>query len=784
MSYSGSFRQTGPFYTAEGAAFATSASLAQTGLCEAATGAAETGEAERVSAENIRAGFYEGFNTQLEDINKQISIGKSNGIDDTATINIALESKGYIRGMQGEIYIISSPLVIGSKTWLDMRGCTVLWRPNVIGNNLIQNSSIRSIRSVSDANMDLGATTLFSLTANFTGTDIGRSVCVLGAGGTISGPVVLTADILSVTDSNTVVLSLPAKNTVSNATARVYNRDSDIHIIGGIWDRGANKTISEDAELNLNGLHGLSFRHVDFMSIDIESYLSTEPGAKYAILLGDVTCASVSVSHLDTISDGVHLIGPCSNIDIPYLAGKTGDDFISLTGADYPHYSDTSGDIIGVHVGVALMDNARAGYKILPGSGNLLDKFKADYSAGTAESYAVAIASDISYPDTKGGVCGDIDLGYMGVVSTSDMLRVFGMAVKRLQLSVKGGARYQYCRVLDNLDGTSGNIGMLIINDALIADGRTLFLKEGISTVDNVVINNPIIRGTGTLAQLAGGVIGKMTINNFDAVYSGESAPILVNGASVGEVNFNEPKADLSGAQDVGALVKRISGTGISKLSIVRGSVIFAGPTKGYVAYCISTGISTIIVDNADIVNCRRIADYFYGGNVVLIQARIEAALELIHAVSGGVTVTGSIAKLTTATNVISAGSVGARRVNGDTLPVDVSLLTPITGDTVRNVSVTAGAGWYVGVVRYDGTKWTPSTGYVLKSTITLSAGTFAVANTRITSTSVIRLYHQYSNSGTAGAGWVDSMAAGTGFVRKSTSPTDTSAITYEIVVY
>lgn len=66
-----------------------------------------------------------------------------------------------------------------------------------------------------------------------------------------------------------------------------------------------------------------------------------------------------------------------------------------------------------------------------------------------------------------------------------------------------------------------------------------------------------------------------------------------------------------------------------------------------------------------------------------------------------------------------------------------------------------------------------------MSGTATLASGTVTVADATITSNSKI-LLKSSAPAGTPGALFISSQTAGTGFVIKSTSSTDTSVVAYE----
>lgn len=711
----------------------------------------------------------------------EMALPKSNGVDDTEMINTALQNKGVVRGLPGEEYLISASLVIPSNTRLDVSDCKVKWKPGVSGDALITNSAFTPQRTFSDASTTLGSNTLTSATAAFTSADIGRSVCVPGAGGVVGSPTMFTADIIEILSATSVRLGKSAKNTVSNANARIHNRDKNISVKGGIWDRG--NAVGASGQR----LHGLNFRHIENLTVDIESYRSTQHGAKYAFLLGNARHSKVSCRYMDTISDGVHLNGPCSFIDIPFLGGKTGDDFISLTGADYPHYADTAGDITDVNVGTIMIDDALAGYKILAGQGNYIDNFTAGNAYGSTRSYAAWVGTDENYPDTMGGSYGKIDMGSIFIHASADLLRIVDTTADIIKVKPKGRASIQLVRVLENTSQVGGVINNLIIEEANIPNNRVLFLKEGAnSIVKRVTISKAFGDGTGYFSNIVGGVIEDFTIEKSSLFFSGAYAPIALAGGIVNHLKLIDTDVDVSNSGGVGALIQRTTGAGVKKITLSRGSLKGAGSVKGLIGFNPSNEPFEVVLDQVQLLTLKRLFDGLSSDlNLTLANPQINTALEPLHIGNASLktTITGTLAALTGATTFLSSTSVGTIRVNGFTIPVRASLLTPVEGDQVRNTDASANSGWYTGVVAWDGGKWIPVRGYALSGNATLQSGSATVSYNRITATSRIRLFRN-STSGTAGSLYVEAINAGVGFTIKSTNTGDLSSVRYEVVAH
>lgn len=93
------------------------------------------------------------------------TLGYSNGTDDTSKLNAILSNAtGIVRGMPGEEYLLSSPLIIGSNTTLDMTGCTITMMPgniqnhirNSAANSASRNNNIRVIGGIWDRGANVG----------------------------------------------------------------------------------------------------------------------------------------------------------------------------------------------------------------------------------------------------------------------------------------------------------------------------------------------------------------------------------------------------------------------------------------------------------------------------------------------------------------------------------------------------------------------------------------------------------------------------------------------------
>lgn len=165
-------------------------------------------------------------------------------------------------------------------------------------------------------------------------------------------------------------------------------RDTDIHIRGGYWDRGAN------AGVGFN-LFGICLHRADRASVKDARFHAT--AGKYACYAVDVTEFTAERLEFTTESDGLHVTGPASRITIRDITGTTGDDLVSITGRDYTTYelTDGGGDVTGV-----LIENLthRGGdgntVKILPGAAKVMSNVTIRRVTGNPDLQAVSLYSD------------------------------------------------------------------------------------------------------------------------------------------------------------------------------------------------------------------------------------------------------------------------------------------------------------------------------------------------------------------------------------------------------
>jgi hypothetical protein len=278
--------------------------------------------------------------------------------DSTAALNALLAANAgkVLRGIPGSTYKISAPLVVKSGSILDLTGCTVVLTDGS-NCNMLQNAAVGTTTRILDAAMTASSAALASATVAALGTAavnalVGQAVTVQGAGAS-GAP--LTTTVSAVTGSlgtYGLTLAATASTTVSGQYAALGARDSDITVVGGLWNRGNNQTTGGVATTS----HLLRFRHVDRLTVRDAAFSSSAVGSKYAVNPGD--CTSVFIQRIRVLthySDGVHLNGPCARVSITDVTAENiGDDLVSITARDSSaSITDCAGDITDVTVSSA-----------------------------------------------------------------------------------------------------------------------------------------------------------------------------------------------------------------------------------------------------------------------------------------------------------------------------------------------------------------------------------------------------------------------------------------------
>ncbi len=323
---------------------------------------------------------------------------------------------------------------------------------------------------------------MISATAAFTNADVGRTVLVTGAGAEGDS---FSAVIDTVTNGTTVQLSDYARMDVAAANCSIYERDKNITVIGGVWDRQGN-----DGGLG-GDLHTFFIRRADNITLHPYTMIGTTGNsAKYAISAGDITIARIGVDDAMMPSDGVHIQGPASDVHVSGVFGSYGDDIVSLTARDYGSYADVVGDIKNLSIDTIFGNTNAATFKTISGTGTRVSGVSVNGLGGTAGYSAVAIVDDVTgATDVSGVSINKIDV------------KCSGNALVRLSASQGKDAFIGRCTVPSRTTGSFSGVNLLgdwksVVVDSLVnLHDPTHFVGVNVNgNVNSLTVRNPTVR--------------------------------------------------------------------------------------------------------------------------------------------------------------------------------------------------------------------------------------------------------------------------------------------------
>ena len=304
-----------------------------------------------------------------------------------ARINAALTSAIPLGGTRmvrlvGD-FTINLPIVVPSNTVLDATAASITGATVGQGlkRNLLENMATSTVQRTLSVSTTVSSAQI-TTTDSFTAADVGRTLIIPGAGGLGNAAVQgqLTGTIITVDSPLQATIDYVALTAVSGAAGRLYDRDKDIRVIGGRWNRGPTQSING----GVWNAHNAVFRRVD--GVTVEGMSMQSANGKYSISVADCTAVLVQTIRLNnTSSDGVHLMGPIAHAVIRDIKGFTRDDTIALTARDWDAYNDTMGDITDVLVDeIDATVGAAALLKIIGGRGVKLRRIRVRGLSGYA----------------------------------------------------------------------------------------------------------------------------------------------------------------------------------------------------------------------------------------------------------------------------------------------------------------------------------------------------------------------------------------------------------------
>jgi hypothetical protein len=438
-------------------------------------------------------------------------------------------------------YLISAPLIISSYTSLILsRNATITLAANA-NCNMLQNTAVTPQRSVSDAAITNASTTLTSNTANFTSTDVGRTVVITGAWQSSNN---LCTTIASVTNSTTVVLNTAATATVSGAACSIFTRDTNIEIAGGTWNRGNNgNATSATVATNTTNL-----RHTDNLYVHDTTFVYGTLKS-YNLALVDVTNVSIkniTLNGPNTVlnTDGVCIDGPAQWINVDGVYGTTGDDFCSFHTISIDSAAGNQSDITVTN----LFPNqvGQAAYKSHADSGTTVRSLTVRGVHGTVVSGGVHI-QDYVTPNS--------DSNMSNVLIDDIDCTIAGNSIPLVYIYCNNSTGTITCRNIvwrgtgsptQAIYFASGStLGTLIVDGIQIEAGTGINAVYVNGTLNNLIVQNVSCPNTSVLTNAVvscdtSASIKSIAISNVIAYFTTTAQnPVLSNKGSLKVVSFN-----------------------------------------------------------------------------------------------------------------------------------------------------------------------------------------------------------------------------------------------------
>jgi hypothetical protein len=158
--------------------------------------------------------------------------------------------------------------------------------------------------------------------------------------------------------------------TVNGSFTSGISRTANIHVSGGIWDY--NDAIKVSGGGNTTDTYCFLFHKVDNILVENLEILDV---TKFGISCADFRGATFRGIDFNTISDGIHAMGPGFNLNINNITGVTGDDFIAVSGSDFTANAYTEGDITNITIRDIFPDSSGT-------QGNIISMFPGNSGTG------------------------------------------------------------------------------------------------------------------------------------------------------------------------------------------------------------------------------------------------------------------------------------------------------------------------------------------------------------------------------------------------------------------
>jgi hypothetical protein len=606
-------------------------------------------------------------------------------------------------------FTLRAPFTIPSDTSLDATGATIALAPDS-GCPMVVTPAATPVRSgAADAMVTADSTTVRTATGGFTPADLGRTLSVSFVDEAARGSNVY-ARIASVNDATCVTVDIAPKFTEVGGIARIYGRDSNIHINGGTWDHGVGGGV---------GVMGTSLflRRIDNVSVTNVRVLSGA-GAKYMLAFGD--CTNVLVENVDSLcraggGDIAHFQGPCSNVVVRGITGTTGDDSVAFTTTDYGAYNDCHGSFTNIHISDISTDNPNRSRSIL----------LATSCSGYVDGHSITevIIDNVKNPNANSfGIATWVQAN--DSASRIDDLHISNSTVAvRLMHTLHGVVTVDrvssvtYLTPMPTEYGvTTNRIENLMVTDH-VGTGHAFEATDELSVLGILTIRGgtvPFINlscGVTTRANIEqmtltqglfqigeGCNVGSLTFKSVNcATQSVHGTDFVRSGSTVDSINFAD--CALSAVSTAFPLLAVTPG---GTLKTVRCSGSTLAKLAGVV---INDGTVATLVFLSDLVltSCDRVVEGTGGAIVKYINVQNDSGINEPFYANGPMTIAGTGFTTDTA-NALVVPRTAVVHVSDSSFRCDLSVLAKSNGDTAYNTNAALACG--IGPAVSDGMSW------------------------------------------------------------------------------
>lgn len=485
----------------------------------------------------------------------------------------------------------------------------------------------------------------------------------------------------------------PLLNTTFGRTARAA-----VH--GGVWD--VNKDVNPQAGSWVDGLyagHGFNLQKVDSLTL---RDVTVRNARKWCIAIADFTDLHTENLRFDSVSDGIHVVGPGKGWTGRGFYGSVGDDFIGMSLAEWPPYAVSEGDLSGIDVGGIHSTDAPSAVRALLASGLTLHDVTIDGVSGTYTFYKDDNGDPTGYfakgvifcnaeqqnPGRKGGTVGALTLRDIYPAAHQTEVVQFDGTFHRVTVD---GVR------------TVTNKAAVVVGENGASDRPTSAQKVELSRIAATNVAGGGVRIAGQYVSVQSLEIDGL---NFVTTAAITGYPIqAASQASIARLVIRDANIR-SGAASSRDLLYIDTSASVPDI-LVEGAVTDRLNTFVYVNQ--STGVGTITVLGGTLMNGQSIVKTkapvtVRHRDVKATTVTTAGLVSLFTATATPVAIEGSGASILTSQGLSRDGSQVITALS-PTTPCNVALLARTAGTMAHNTNATLSCG--VGPVACDGTTWT-----------------------------------------------------------------------------